>query len=242
MISVVLSLLILPSTTRKSVANSSTRSSFSDDLLGSLKMALRPNLWPLLLVKVLGGVSASMYSTALPILLTQRLKFEPASMGLSMSSGSIAVAVFGAVGLSPLTAAIGAARMSNFGLLLRAAFGCLMALVATGGVNAPTLRIRVALVSVLHGLASHMLATGLTTQTTGAVSASEQGALLGLEHGLFSMARIVGPTAGTWLLLDTGSSVWPVAIACGVVDFVLVLLLLATAAKRRNSSSSRKIL
>ena len=59
--------------------------------------------------------------------------------------------------------------------------------------------------SVLHALAAHILATSLTTQTTGLVAADEQGALLGLEHALFAGARVVGPIMGTSLLAAGGA-------------------------------------
>jgi fucose permease len=76
------------------------------------------------------------------------------------------------------------------------------------------------------------LATGLTTQTTGAVANDEQGALLGLEHSLFSLARIAGPSIGTALLasvLDDNKSsnhrngFWHVATCCAVIDVLLVV-------------------
>lgn len=73
----------------------------------------------------------------------------------------------------------------------------------------------------------HALATGLTTQrTTGAVDSKEQRSLLGLEHGLFSLARIGGPPLGTALLAD-GSGFWLVASACGAIDISLVAVLFA---------------
>ena len=60
--------------------------------------------------------------------------------------------------------------------------------------------------------AGHVLATALTTASTGAVSPSDRGALLGLEHGLFSAARVVAPAAGIALLGAGG--VGAVGAAC----------------------------
>lgn len=90
---------------------------------------------------------------------------------------------------------------------------------------------------VLRELSSHALATGLTTQTTGAVTAKEQGALLGLEHGLFSMARIVGPPLATLLLTQVGTF-WAVAAACGGLDVLLIAILVQ--ARGKNSSNDLK--
>ena len=83
--------------------------------------------------------------------------------------------------------------------------------------------------SVLHALAAHILATSLTTQTTGLVAADEQGALLGLEHALFAGARVVGPIMGTSLLAAGG--VKTVAVVCAVVDVALALTLRDGSAK-----------
>ena len=63
------------------------------------------------------------------------------------------------------------------------------------------------------------------------VAPDEQGSLLGLEHSLFSMARIGGPKLGTLLLATGSGGLWPVETACGIGDVLLVLSLWATAAQ-----------
>jgi len=92
------------------------------------------------------------------------------------------------------------------------------------------------LASVAVSLSSHIHATSLTTLTTGSVSTEERGAVLGLEHGLFSMARVVGPPLGTTLLShgpalfgfmnELGTDgLWRVVLVCILMDFVLMMLL-----------------
>ena len=169
-----------------------------------------------------------MHSTAMPLVLTQQLKLEPSQLGLSMSGSMMAVAAFGAVGMAPLTNLLGPPRMTHAGLLGRAALGCVMAAVVSWGA-ADSVLIPIVSVAILHALSSHTLATGLTTQTTGAVAPEEQGSLLGLEHSLFSMARIGGPKLATLLLASGTGGLWPVETACGISDVLLVLSLLATA-------------
>ena len=79
-----------------------------------------------------------------------------------------------------------------------------------------------------------MHATSVTTLTTGAVTVNERGAVLGLEHGLFSLARVIGPTIGTFLLgssklsMSESSSdgLWGVIGACVIMDSILLLLCL----------------
>jgi OCT family organic cation transporter-like MFS transporter 18 len=211
--------------------------SFVQELQHSIQMMIRPTLWPLLLVKVVGGFAASMHSTALPLVLTQNLAFDSSQLGFSMSCSMLAVAAFGAVCMAPLASRLGPPGMGRAGLLLRATLASLLAtIVNTATANSKHLMLRVVVVSVMHALSSHMLATGLTTQTTGSVSKEEQGALLGLEHGLFSLARIGGPPTGSWIL--TVSGFWGVALTCGTIDVALVGLLVATAAATAQIATS----
>lgn len=262
LISVVLSLLFLPSTSKKphhtgslasgkSPAQQGKKTFLQHIIHSATHIALRPTLWPLLTVKVFGGVAASMYSTAFPLVLTQQLKFDPAALGLSMSSSMLAVAVFAAFGISPLIRFMGAPSLSKLGLICRAILGLVLAMIVVlampsaseshgnEDMSEPMIRYQILLTNVLYGIATHALATSVTTQTTGAVEKDEQGALLGLEHGLFSLARIGGPPLGT-LLLERGrtgrlassgsnSGFWSVAVACGGIDMALVALLSSTA-------------
>lgn len=235
LISVVLSMLFLPNqhapTHPKDHISNVSQRGFIQELQHSYNIALRSNLWPLLVVKVVGGFAASMHSTALPMVLTQRLGFQPSQLGLSMSTSMFTVAAFGAVAMAPLAKWLGPPGMSQIGLLARALLATSTAMIITTSVrNSEHILMLVIVSGVLHALASHMLSTGLTTQTTGAVDKTEQGALLGLEHGLFSLARIGAPPLGT-TLLGTVGGFWTVAIACGSVDIALITILISTAAQ-----------
>lgn len=240
MVSVVLSVLFLPDGTAATTATKSTaaaptknkkKRSFVQELQHSYQIAIRPNLWPLLLVKIVGGFSASMYSTAVPLVLTQWLYFEPSQLGWAMSASMFSVAAFGAVGMAPLAHWVGPPGMGRLGLVLRAGMASVLGLIVTTTSSTSHVFVRVVVAGVLHALASHILATGVTTQTTGNVESDEQGALLGLEHGLFSMARIGAPPTGSFLL-STGF--WSVVAACGTVDLALVGLLVLTADQTRS--------
>jgi len=176
-----------------------------------------------------------MHSTALPLILTQKVDFEASQLGASMSASMFSVAIFAAVFMSPITKLIGPDGMAKLGLAGRALMAPAMAAivsVATG--NERSVVVQVATASVLHALSAHSLATGLTTQTTGIVKKEEQGALLGLEHSLFSLARIAGPSIGTMLLATSpDGNFWHVAICCALMDAALLVFLLA----QRNSKS-----
>ena len=211
----------------------SNKRSFLQDAIHSGKIAMRPNIWPLLAVKVIGGVCASMHSTAIPLVLTQVLHFEPQQLGMVMSCGMFAVAFFGAFFMAPLTKILGSLGMMNAGMLSRSVLGLVMAGMvmtyssilsdSTNSITTEFVLVQVIIVSILHNLSQHVLATGLTTQTTGSVDKNEQGALLGLEHSLFSFSRIGGPAIGMALFGLGG--VLHVEMACGSIDVLTVAFL-----------------
>jgi MFS family permease len=219
--------------------------SFLEDTCRSAEIALRPTIWPLLMVKVMGGVCASMHSTVIPLVLTQTLKFEPQQLGLVMSCGMFAVAAFGAFAMAPLANTLGSFGMMNTGLIARSILGLIMAgmvaayaslLESTTTTSIEFIIMQVIVVSILHALSQHVLATGLTTQTTGNVDKNEQGSLLGLEHSLFSLARIGGPAIATALLGFGG--MLPVEMACGSLDILMTISLSITlprSSKRKNT-------
>uniref|UniRef100_A0A7S1DBS7 Major facilitator superfamily (MFS) profile domain-containing protein n=1 Tax=Cyclophora tenuis TaxID=216820 RepID=A0A7S1DBS7_CYCTE len=239
LVSVTLSLWFLPGGDVSSVDSDRTKVSFWDEMKRSMEIAIRPNLWPLLLVKVVGGMAASMNSTALPLILTQTLNFEPSQLGFSMSSSMFAVAGFGAVCMAPLASSLGPPWMARIGLVFRSILIFVLAMVVTSAKgNDGAVVLRVVAVSILHALSSHILATGLTTQTTGGVAKSEQGALLGLEHALFALARIAAPPIAT-TLLTTPIGFWSIASSCCAIDLFLVTLLALTAKQVSEKTISK---
>ena len=131
--------------------------------------------------------------------------------------------------MAPLANWLGPPGMARTGLTIRSVLIVFYGLVVTSATgNDQHTLIRIVAVSILHALSSHVLATGLTTQTTGGVAKSEQGALLGLEHALFSLARIGAPPLAT-ALLTSSFGFWTVALASAMIDVLLVALLVATA-------------
>ena len=221
LVSVFLSVWFLPNSHSNNGNDLGSHRSLLQDLRNSGEIAIRSNLWPLLMIKVLGGFSAGMNSTALPLVLTQKLRFEPSQLGMNMSTSMFAVAAFGAVAMAPLASHLGPPGMAKIGLISRALLVTILAsIVAATTSNDVHSVLRIVTISVLYSMASHALATGLTTQTTGVVDKTEQGALLGLEHGLFSLARIGAPPLSTFLL--SRGSFWFVAGACSTIDLALV--------------------
>jgi OCT family organic cation transporter-like MFS transporter 18 len=241
LLSAILSLMYLPdhSVAPDPSKSSGKKRSFLEATYHSGQIAMRSSIWPLLTVKVIGGVCASMHSTAIPLVLTQVLHFEPQQLGLVMSCGMFAVAFFGAFFMAPLAKILGSFGMMFAGILSRSVLGLLMAGIVTtyatmlsgndstnSAISVEFVLTQVIIVSILHALSQHVLATGLTTQTTGSVDNDEQGALLGLEHSLFSLARIGGPAIGTALFGLGG--VLPVEMACGSIDVLTTAFLSIT--------------
>lgn len=240
-------------------ASSSPPSSFSDSLKNTLGFLLRPDLAPLLFIKVAGGVTSSAYSTAVPLVLMEGIGgssggdggsetgggMSPAELGRIMSAGMMTAAVFGAIGIGPAMKLAGSRggravdRLAAAGLILRS-----LAVIGFAAIVASSPSIlRASAISVVVSLASHAHATSLTSLTTGLVAVNERGALLGLEHGLFSMARIVGPTLGTWLLSSSSfggvlfggkGGVWALVLACAAADLCLAAMLVWVRARQRR--------
>ena len=234
-LSVVLSLAYLPdehyhtdTPTEASTKNTPQHSrSFLADVKKTANLATRSHIWPLLAVKVVGGVARSMHSTALPLALKEGLDFDPAQLGLVMSSASLAVAVFGAVALKPFTNTLGSEGLARLGLSFRGVMAISIAYIVSSSslsgslLSTSPVFIQICTASIAHALASHALATSLTTMTTGSVPPSERGAILGLEHGLFSFVGVFAPTAGTFLLAK-GGGFWTVALVNAAIDVALV--------------------
>lgn len=202
--------------------------SFVDSLKNTLKLLWHPNVSTLLLLKLLNGVSSSAFNTILPLLFANRLHLPPSNVGYLMSASSLSVAMFAGVGITPALKYLGrndASRLAVVGIAMRVfsmlIFAIMISVCISDGMNVHAEQnattsapiparilsnngfLSITAAAVLISLSSHMHATSCTTLTTGAVSSDERGALLGLEHGLFAMARIVGPPMGTWLLSNS---------------------------------------
>lgn len=105
--SAILSLMYLPDAHASNDKKGKEDKEPSLSLRDSLAIGLRPSVWPLLMVKLVGGVVASMHSTALPLVLTQSVHFDASQLGISMSTSMFAVAIFAALFMSPLVKRMG---------------------------------------------------------------------------------------------------------------------------------------
>ncbi len=241
--------------------------SFLQSIHATLSYLRHPTIGPLLFIKLLNGVSSSAFTTVLPLVLVNKLHLDTSQLGYFMSASSLSVAVFASFGISFSMSLVGnrSDRLASLGIANR-----IVSIVCFGGVVSwcllhmidvdETIELEKSMLpkeglwlatitSIAVSISSHMHATSLTTLTTGAVSAEQRGAILGLEHGLFSLARVVGPPFGTYLLsrpvtmgkfsLDTRfAGIWGVIGACVIMDVILFGLLRSWPGKQTKRSNS----
>lgn len=275
-ISVILSIIFLKDRssserTEGNKTNSDTQKEHQQSFLQSIQKTLsylrHPTIGPLLFIKLLNGVSSSAFTTILPLVLVNKLHLDTSQLGYFMSASSLSVAVFASFGISASMSLVGnrSDRLASLGLALRAVsivcFGgvvswCLLHLIAADDTSEeqqlvlPTEGLWLATIaSIAVSISSHMHATSLTTLTTGAVSVEQRGAILGLEHGLFSLARVVGPPFGTHILSrpiimsefmpESGfAGIWGVISACVIMDVILLVCLHRWSSKKDTQLNS----
>mmetsp|Transcript_7165 Transcript_7165/g.11980 ORF Transcript_7165/g.11980 Transcript_7165/m.11980 type:complete len:493 (-) Transcript_7165:7-1485(-) len=275
-ISVILSIVFLKDhnnseRTEGNKTNSDSQKEHQQSFLQSIHKTLsylrHPTIGPLLFIKLLNGVSSSAFTTILPLVLVNKLHLDTSQLGYFMSASSLSVAVFASFGISASMSLVGnrSDRLASLGLALRAVsivcFGgvvswCLLHLIAADDTSEeqqlvlPTEGLWLATIaSIAVSISSHMHATSLTTLTTGAVSVEQRGAILGLEHGLFSLARVVGPPFGTHILSrpiimsefmpESGfAGIWGVISACVIMDVILLVCLHRWSSKKDTQLNS----
>jgi len=235
----------------QSQSSSTNAKSFLQSIQKTSSYLRHPTIGPLLFVKLLNGISSSTFSTILPLILANKLHFTTTQLGYFMSASSLSVAVFAAVGIVPALSLVG----NRSDKLAYVGIGCrLLSIVVFGLVVTHVMSnlllvaektpqeendvkitneglIITTMASVAISLSSHLHATSLTTLTTGTVTRGERGAIIGLEHSLFSLARVVGPPLGT-TLLNYASGIWRVICICVIMDLVLMLCLKVWSAKQ----------
>ena len=239
--------------------------SFLQSIHKTISYLRHPTIGPLLFIKLLNGVSSSAFTTVLPLVLVNKLHLNTSQLGYFMSASSLSVAVFASFGLSFSMSLVGnrSDKLASLGIANR-----IVSIVCFGGVVSwCLLHLRVdetkenehlmvpkegiwvaTIASIAVSISSHMHATSLTTLTTGAVSAEQRGAILGLEHGLFSLARVVGPPFGTYLLsrpvmsefmVESGfAGIWGVISACVIMDAILFVCLRLWSGKQKIQMDS----
>ncbi len=257
-ISVLLSLLFLKDRNNNGNKTNYDPQSFLQSIHTTLSYLRHPTIGPLLFIKLLNGVSSSAFTTVLPLVLVNKLHLNTSQLGYFMSASSLSVAIFASFGISFSMSLVGnrSDRLASLGIANRIVsimcFGgvvswCLLHMMDADKTMEAEQHILpkeglwlATIVSIAVSISSHMHATSLTTLTTGAVSADQRGAILGLEHGLFSLARVVGPPFGTYLLSRRFAGIWGVISACVVMDVILLICLRSWSSKQKIRTNSEE--
>ena len=226
--------LLLPNKQQSKAKENSQPSVFTD-----AKTPLRASyqviamVWQLLTLKFLSSVTNSMVNTSIPILLKQQ-GFNEADLGWNMSSTFVAVAIVSGIAMKPLTARFGSYRLTYVSLFSKAMFVVVLALISVSNGRRSTL-----IITVFLTCSAHVLATAITLQTTGSVDVNEQGTLLGIEHSLFALARVFGPSLGMKIMVFGGFKT--VAFVCCLFDMALATFAMTYEGKEYKDVSSESV-
>jgi predicted MFS family arabinose efflux permease len=178
-------------------------------------------VWLFLAAKVISSTANAMSFTAFPLILKNTFQVDEKGLGFAMSFLSACNAIVNGILLEPIVKGIGK------GNLMVVISTCLIAMTILFAVQG-SLALPYFLPflssyglytflasSVLLSIFQYVLATTITSESTARVNADAKGTLLGLEHSLFSAARIVTPQIGISLLQQGGIAY--VAYACAGV-------------------------
>jgi len=157
-------------------------------------------------------------------------------MGLSMSVGMAANAFSGAFLVGALKGRLSRSSVVSLCLLVMVACHCAAAAVAPstpllGSILEASKQLGMEewvhpslayiFFGILGSVFAFVMATVLTAVSTSAVPDSHRGSLMGIEHGMFSLARVGTPTAGSYVLITYGTQAVSF-LSAGVILIALI--------------------
>lgn len=168
------------------------------DLVGYLR---RPPLSLVLIIYFLFVTSFSILTTTFALFTMYRFGFDAQHNGyLFAFTGLIGVIVQGAL-LSRVVRFIGESALALFG---NALFGLGMFLIPFLGPRRGGLEALLLVLSI-QAIGNALAMPTLNSLTSKSAGAGEQGGVLGVAQSVASLARIVGPILGSWLLYDASA-------------------------------------
>ena len=190
-------------------------------------MLSNPVVVSVLATKLVSSSCNSVFNAAQPILLKEHFGLREAGMGAFMSAGMACNALSGVFVVGPLTTRFSAGPLILACLLWMS--GCYALQTAAFSPDSPALSMLLSVlpvhpsgpwmvVGILGSAAAFTRGAVFTTISTSSVPDHLKGTLLGLEHGMFSMAAIFTPSLGTYLLVQSG--IRGVGAACAAVEVV----------------------
>ena len=203
-------------------------------------------VWLLLSVKIITGVANSMLSETFPLVLKNIFLLNEQSLGLAIAANSAFNGVVNGLFLAPLVgyangdlikvitlclslmtalaltlSAISLPYISPFHVFSQLLSSPVTILTSVTGSGSGGLSGYLILTFILS-IFTYALSTTITGESTSLVKKTQKGTLLGVEHSFFSLARIVAPQVGVWLLKSGGVSA--VSAVSGGVYFSVLLL------------------
>lgn len=171
------------------------------------------------------SVSNALFQAAQPIILKDLYGMREAGMGGIMSASSLCNAVTGAFAVGPLTKYFGSGTLVTICLCLITAGYAVQVAIGPGSTVLSFLMVALpssmplmapfVVASIAQTAAAFAMGTAFTAVSTLAVPNNLKGTLLGVEHGLFSFARVGVPSLGTYLLALGG-----IPAVCGICGFL----------------------
>jgi len=177
----------------------------------------------LIVTKLVTSTANSIASSTQSVVLKNELGFAEAELGFFMSCQFAFGGLANGFLLAPLTELLGGST--------RAVVGKSVALMAAGyffqaGLRSPSLGLLDPFpvvtqtyafvgVAMLLSVFQYGLSTSITAESTQVVPKDMKGTLIGIEHSIFSAARIVTPSVGIHILNSAGASA--LYVACGTI-------------------------
>jgi len=222
---------------KKKKQTESTDAFQSLGVLGMLKQIItHPVVVCVLLTKLVSSIANSVAQATKPMVLKNEFGVLEAGMGLSMSVGMAANAFSGAFLVGALKGRLSRSSVVSLCLLVMVACHCAAAAVAPstpllGSILEASKQLGMEewvhpslayiFFGILGSVFAFVMATVLTAVSTSAVPDSHRGSLMGIEHGMFSLARVGTPTAGSYVLITYGTQAVSF-LSAGVILIALI--------------------
>ena len=236
LLSVVLCVMLLPASSTDALAGTTASSQKSAARESSCApgtpkhyMQVLRKAWLPLSIKFITACGVSMYTTALPLVYKNMYGASPSLLGTVMAVTMVINAVAGLFAVGWLSSFFGERQAIQHSTHILA-LGYLFIVAAlhfraVGSDGVTTSVYPLVCINVALSVVGHSMATLVTSQSTSLVGENDKGAVIGIEHALFSFARIASPTLGVMLMEVENTRLTWLAGACASTALAAAALL-----------------
>ena len=190
-------------------------------------VAVLRTAWLPLSVKFITACGVAMYTACLPLVYKNVYGASPAVLGTVMAVTSIINALAGLFAVGWVSSCLGERNAIRIAInVLAVGYLCIIGVLYVrdgGGALASVYPLVV--LNVLLSVVGHSMATLVTSQSTSLVGEHDKGAVIGIEHALFSLARVASPSIGVVLMEAESARLTMLAVSCcGTATAAAVLL------------------